>query len=140
MVLTAKVLGAGTVYAVDSVEDRLKQAEKMDALPLNLQTDNIDATVKFVTNGRGADAVVESVGNRSAMRLAIDLVRPCGAISSIGFHQTEFPFTAFAAYSKNIEYGPVQQGGLYNANSQFKAQYGASSSAAGIWRSSYGVR
>lgn len=115
-VLTAKVLGAGTVYAVDSVEDRLKQAEKMGALPLNLQTDHIDAIVQSVTNGRGADAVVESVGNKSAMRLAIDLVRPCGVISSIGFHQTEFPFTAFEAYAKNIEYVCVRVNSLYRAN------------------------
>ncbi|KAJ5217563.1 uncharacterized protein N7469_011188 [Penicillium citrinum] len=86
-ILTAKVLGAGTVYAVDSVDDRLEEARKMGARPLNLGTDDIPGTIKSATNGRGADAVVESVGNKSAMRLAFDLVRPCGVLSSIGFHQ-----------------------------------------------------
>lgn len=103
-VLTAKVLGAGTVYAVDSVEDRLEEARKMGAVPLELGSDDIEATVKAKTGNRGADAVVEVVGNRSAMRLAIDLVRACGVVSSIGFHQGELPFTAFEAYSKNLEY------------------------------------
>lgn len=103
-VLTAKVLGAGTVYAVDSVEDRLEEARKMGALPLKLGSDDVLAIVKEKTEGRGADAVVEVVGNKSAMRLAIDLVRACGVVSSIGFHQGELPFTAFEAYSKNLEY------------------------------------
>jgi threonine dehydrogenase-like Zn-dependent dehydrogenase len=102
-VLTAKVLGAGTVYAVDSVDDRLEEARKMGAVPLNLNTDDIPAIVKSMTGGRGADAVVESVGNQSALKLAFDVVRACGIISSIGFHQSELPFTGFEAYSKNIE-------------------------------------
>ncbi|KAK5796768.1 hypothetical protein VI817_006052 [Penicillium citrinum] len=75
----------------------------MGARPLNLGTDDITGTIKSATNGREADAVVESVGNKSAMRLAFDLVRPCGVLSSIGFHQGELPFTAFEAYSKNLE-------------------------------------
>lgn len=103
-VLTAVVLGAGTVYAVDSVPDRLEQAKNMGALPLKLGTDDIPAIIKAATGGRGADAIVESVGNKAAMRLALDLVRACGVISSIGFHQSDLPFDAFEAYSKNIEY------------------------------------
>jgi threonine dehydrogenase-like Zn-dependent dehydrogenase len=102
-VLSAKALGAGIVYAVDSVDDRLEEARKMGAQPLKLGTDDIPEIVKAATDGRGADAVVESVGNKSAMRLAIDLVRACGVVSSIGFHQGELPFTAFEAYSKNLE-------------------------------------
>ncbi|CRG88850.1 hypothetical protein PISL3812_05885 [Talaromyces islandicus] len=97
------ILGNGTVYAVDSVEDRLEEARKMGAIPLNLDTDDIPAIVKSVTGGRGADAVVESVGNQAALKLAFDVVRPCGVISSIGFHQSGFPFTGFEAYSKNID-------------------------------------
>jgi threonine dehydrogenase-like Zn-dependent dehydrogenase len=75
----------------------------MGAQPLKLGTNDIPEIVKAATDGRGADAVVESVGNKSAMRLAIDLVRACGVVSSIGFHQGELPFTAFEAYSKNLE-------------------------------------
>ncbi|CAI7639241.1 unnamed protein product [Penicillium pancosmium] len=102
-ILSAKALGAGIVYAVDSVDDRLEEARKMGAQPLKLGTDDIPEIVKAATDGRGADAVVESVGNKSAMRLAIDLVRACGVVSSIGFHQGELPFTAFEAYSKNLD-------------------------------------
>ncbi|KAJ5263936.1 chaperonin 10-like protein [Penicillium angulare] len=102
-VLTAVALGAGTVYAVDSVPDRLEQARNMGAIPLTLGVDDIVSIIKAATDGRGADAVVENVGNRAAMRLAFDLVRACGVISSIGFHQSDLPFDAFEAYSKNID-------------------------------------
>ncbi|KAJ5085669.1 hypothetical protein N7532_010440 [Penicillium argentinense] len=102
-ILSAKVLGAGTVYAVDSADDRLEEARKMGALPLKLGTDYIPEIVRSATAGRGADAVVEIVGNQSAMRLAIDLVRPCGIVSSVGFHQGDLPYTAFEAYSKNLD-------------------------------------
>ena len=75
----------------------------MGGQPLKLGTDDVLEIVRSVTGGRGADAVVESVGNESAMRLAVDVVRPCGVVSSIGFHQGELPFTGFEAYSKNLE-------------------------------------
>ncbi|KAJ5678632.1 hypothetical protein N7462_006876 [Penicillium macrosclerotiorum] len=109
-ILTAKVLGAGTVYAVDSVDERLAQAQRMGALPLQLGTDDIPEIVRAATGGRGADAIIESVGNQSAMRLAIDLVRPCGIVSSIGFHQSELPYTGFEAYSKNLESYSINMG------------------------------
>ncbi|OJJ43894.1 hypothetical protein ASPZODRAFT_73454 [Penicilliopsis zonata CBS 506.65] len=102
-VMTAVVLGVGTVYAVDSVEDRLEAAREMGAKTLKLGTDDIPAIIKSVTDGRGADAIVESVGNKSGMRLAVDLVRPCGVISSIGFHQSDLPYTGLEAYSKNLD-------------------------------------
>lgn len=50
-----------------------------------------------------ADTVVERVGNQSALGLTIDVVLACSVVSSIAFHQPEFPFTGFEAYSKNTE-------------------------------------
>lgn len=103
--LTAKVLvgDKGIVVAVDSVPDRLEEARKMGAQTLNLTTDDVVGEIKKLTDGRGADAVVESVGNKPALCLAYDAIRPCGALSSIGFHQGDFPLTAAACYAKNIE-------------------------------------
>lgn len=107
-ILTAKVLVGekGTVVAVDNVADRLDEARKMGAVTLNLTTDDIVAEIKKMTDGRGADAVVESVGNKPALRLAYDAIRVCGGLSSIGFHQGDLPFTAAEAYAKNIECVP----------------------------------
>jgi threonine dehydrogenase-like Zn-dependent dehydrogenase len=102
-ILTAKSKGVRTVYVVDSVDDRLEQAQAFGGIPLKLGRDDVPATVLAATNGRGADAVVEVVGNTAAMRSAFDLLRPCGVLSSIGFHQGELPFSALEGYGKNLK-------------------------------------
>lgn len=101
-ILTAKAKGVSTLYAVDSVKDRLADALRFGAIPLNLNEDDIKKTIMDATDGRGADAVIEVVGNRAALRSAYDLLRPCGILSSIGFNQGEIPWTAFDSYMKNI--------------------------------------
>ncbi len=79
------------VFAVDSIESRLELAKKLGAEPLNFAKDKdaMFARVKEVTDGRGADAVIEVVGLSPALRTAFDLVRPWGVISSIGVHNAE---------------------------------------------------
>jgi threonine dehydrogenase-like Zn-dependent dehydrogenase len=103
-ILTARSKGVHTIFAVDSVEDRLKEAELMGGIPLKLGRDNIQKAILGATQGRGADAVIEVVGNKVALRSAFDLLRPCGVLSSIGFHQGELPFTALECYQKNLTY------------------------------------
>ena len=103
-ILTAKSKGVKTLYAVDSVDDRLKEAEEMGAIPLKLGRDDIKKTILKATSGRGADAVIEVVGNPVALRSAFDMLRPCGVLSSIGAHQEELPFSGLECYGKNIKY------------------------------------
>lgn len=103
-IMTAVVRGVDTVFCVDSVPDRLEQAERMGGIPLRLGVDDVRKAVMAATNGRGADAVIESVGNQAALRSAFELLRPCGVLSSVGFHQSEMPFTALQGYQKNITY------------------------------------
>ncbi|KAF6519174.1 hypothetical protein HZS61_017548 [Fusarium oxysporum f. sp. conglutinans] len=97
------------LFAIDSVDNRLEQARKLGAEPLNFETDRagLEARIKEVTEGRGADMVVEVVGQPPALRTAFDIVRPFGAISSIGVHNKEIPWTGDDAYTKNIR---VQMG------------------------------
>jgi len=79
------------LFAVDSVDSRLELAKSLGAEPLNFAKDRegMFARVKDVTEGRGADAVIEVVGLSPALRTAFDLVRPWGVISSIGVHNAE---------------------------------------------------
>jgi threonine dehydrogenase-like Zn-dependent dehydrogenase len=61
--------------------------------------------VKKLTEGRGADAVLEAVGSPAATRLAVDLVRPGGVIASVGVHTEEhLAFSPVEAYDKNLTY------------------------------------
>ena len=58
--------------------------------------------VNEATGGRGADVVMEVVGNSSALRLAFDLLRPWGVLSSVGVHNGEMPWSGSEAYAKNL--------------------------------------
>lgn len=92
------------ILAVDSVPSRLELAKSLGAEPWNFQTDRegLNARVKELTYGRGADIVIEIVGLSPALRMAFELVRPWGVISSAGVHNGEIPWTGNEAYGKNI--------------------------------------
>ncbi|VUC32806.1 unnamed protein product [Clonostachys rosea] len=92
------------VLAVDAVELRLQQAKQLGAGPWNFKTDlsGLKQKVLELTDGRGADIVIESVGHSDALRLAFDLLRPWGTISSIGVHNGEIPWSGNEAYAKNL--------------------------------------
>ncbi|CAG9996022.1 unnamed protein product [Clonostachys byssicola] len=92
------------LFAIDMVDSRLEQAKKLGAETFNSAKDKegMEARIKEVTDGRGADMAVEVVGLSPALRTAFDLVRPFGTISSIGVHNAEVPWTGNEAYGKNI--------------------------------------
>ncbi|KNG81664.1 hypothetical protein ANOM_010239 [Aspergillus nomiae NRRL 13137] len=79
------------LLAVDSIPSRLELARSLGAEPWNFQQDRegLDKRVKELTNGRGADAVIEVVGLSPALRTGFDLLRPWGTISSVGVHNGE---------------------------------------------------
>lgn len=92
------------LLAVDGVEARLETAKSLGAEPWNYQTQSaeLEARVKELTDGRGADAVIEVVGHSSALDMGFKLLRPWGAISSVGVHNGEIPWTGNQAYGKNL--------------------------------------
>lgn len=92
------------LLAVDGVQSRLDVAKRLGAEPWNFQTDRqgLDKRVKELTDGRGADAVIEVVGLSAALQTAFDLLRPWGNISSVGVHNGEIPWTGNQAYGKNL--------------------------------------
>ncbi|KAK0384328.1 hypothetical protein NLU13_8415 [Sarocladium strictum] len=92
------------LLAVDGVQERLDKAKELGAEPWNYLTDGegLEARVKELTDGRGADAVIEVVGHSSALDMGFKLLRPWGVISSVGVHNGEIPWTGNQAYGKNL--------------------------------------
>ncbi|KAI8212041.1 hypothetical protein K4K52_009009 [Colletotrichum sp. SAR 10_76] len=92
-IVAAANLRPQRLLAIDSVIDRLERAEKLGAKPLNLLDGmaNLQAQIEAVTEGRGADIVIEAVGLSPALRTAFEIVRPFGVISSIGVHSQNIP-------------------------------------------------
>ncbi len=104
-ILSVRELGAETIYAIESVDYRLNLAQQFGAIPVNFKLENPVELILQVTNGRGADAVLELVGSAQAGRMAFEIVRPGGTISVVGVHtEKNLPFSPVEAYNKNITY------------------------------------
>ena len=104
-IVGAKELGAQKIFAIDAIESRLNQAAAFGATSLNYKTQNVEEIIKELTEGRGADAVLEVVGSHAASRTAMNLLRPGGIISTVGVHtDRQFSFSPIEAYDKNLTY------------------------------------
>nr|XP_018262019.1 alcohol dehydrogenase [Kwoniella dejecticola CBS 10117]OBR84177.1 alcohol dehydrogenase [Kwoniella dejecticola CBS 10117] len=86
------------VFATDLALSRLALAEKHGAIAL--PSPELKKAVLDATDGRGADAVLEVVGHEGALLTALDLVRPYGAVSSVGVHSKEIRLNGGGLYDK----------------------------------------
>jgi 2-desacetyl-2-hydroxyethyl bacteriochlorophyllide A dehydrogenase len=85
-VQVARAAGAAHVLAIDTVPERLRVAESMGAEPLHLLEQDVRASVKAATEGRGVDVCIDAVGDPKALESAIRLTRACGSIQCIGVY------------------------------------------------------
>ncbi|CCT74228.1 related to formaldehyde dehydrogenase [Fusarium fujikuroi IMI 58289] len=92
------------ILVVDGIESRLSLAKSLGAEPWNYltQKDELEKRVKELSDGRGADVIIEVVGHSSALDMGFKLLRPWGIISSVGVHNGEIPWTGNQAYGKNL--------------------------------------
>lgn len=61
-ILSAKLLGAGRVLAVDGLDDRLAAARAQGAEVINYNREDPVETIKRLTRGSGVDRVIDAVG------------------------------------------------------------------------------
>jgi threonine dehydrogenase-like Zn-dependent dehydrogenase len=102
-VMAARALGAGKVVAVDMVPERLKIAESLGAIAVNAQDTDADDVVLDLTDWRGADVVVDAVGNEHALAACFPLVRMGGTISLPGMYvEDSAPVPIGDLWLKNI--------------------------------------
>jgi threonine dehydrogenase-like Zn-dependent dehydrogenase len=104
-IIGARELGADRIYAIDTVSNRLAKAREFGAIPLDSAVMDVKGQLLQATQGRGADGTLEAVGSRSAVRLAFDLVRPGGVVSSVGVcNDANLAFSPVEAYDRNLTY------------------------------------
>jgi L-iditol 2-dehydrogenase len=88
----ANACGAGKVIVTGTVDEKLRLAGKVGAdLVVNVKTQNLQEIIREVTDGVGADFVMEASGNVQAVQQAIDIARMGGTISIVGLHETPVP-------------------------------------------------
>ena len=84
----AKLAGAGTVIVLGTSVDatRLELAKKLGAdIVVNSQKDDPVKLENEVTDGLGADLVVNAAGNALTLKQSLDMVRRLGQITKIGW-------------------------------------------------------
>jgi alcohol dehydrogenase len=86
-ILTARLLSPSLVIAIDPATSRLKAAEQFGAdVVIDNSTGDPLAQVLELTDGLGADVVVEAVGIPETFELCTRLVRPGGHVANVGVH------------------------------------------------------
>ncbi len=96
----AKLMGATTIIGVDRLPERLAMSRRMgaDHVVDFSAADPVQAIMEL-TDGRGVDVSIEALGTQSTFESALRVLRPGGALSSLGVYSGDLklPLGAFAA-------------------------------------------
>ena len=96
----AKLMGASSIIAVESVPARMEIARKMGAdHVVDFSKADPVAEIMRITDGRGADVAIEALGRQETFEAALRALRPGGTLSSLGVYSADLriPLDAFAA-------------------------------------------
>lgn len=107
----AKLFGPAMIIAVDTVDSRLEVAQKegIADLTINSMKEDVVEKVMSLTEGRGADVVIEAAGVKATFDLSWKVARPNGTVSIVALYsQTqELPLQEMAGKNLTIRTGWV---------------------------------
>jgi threonine dehydrogenase-like Zn-dependent dehydrogenase len=96
----ARLMGATTIIAVESVPARMEMARRMGAdHVVDFKQADVVSEIMRLTDGRGVDVAIEALGRQETFEWGLRVVRPGGTLSSLGVYSTDLrlPLDAFAA-------------------------------------------
>lgn len=85
-IATARLYTPGRIIAVDLAESRLAAAHALGADATVNAGEGPEQLVEDLTDGLGADVVVEAVGVPESFELCTRMVRPGGRVANVGVH------------------------------------------------------
>lgn len=102
--ISAKLMGASKVIAIDVDNDRLDIArkEKLADVFLNANEADIENEVKKLTENRGADSVIEAAGVENTFETAYKIARPNAVIAITAMYEKNQIFPLPEMYGKNL--------------------------------------
>ncbi|MGN9843617.1 zinc-binding dehydrogenase [Nonomuraea sp. H19] len=104
-VQAARLAGAREVVAVDPKEERRRVATSVGATQAVRPEDALEA-VRGLTQGRGADKVIEAAGPAAAQRLALEISRRAGTVVLSGLKdaagEVTLPQIPLAVHSRRV--------------------------------------
>lgn len=102
-VIRASQRGA-TVIAVDLNDKKLQLAKYIGAsYVINSKTENVHARLEEITEGYGADVVIEAVGSPATYVMAVDEVAFTGRVICIGYSKTDVSFQTKLFVQKELD-------------------------------------
>jgi len=102
-IVRAALRGA-TVIAVDLDDEKLDLAKRMGAsYAVNSKTENVHQRMQEITEGFGADVVIEAVGSPATYVMAVDEVGFTGRVVCIGYAKNEVAFQTKYFVQKELD-------------------------------------
>jgi threonine dehydrogenase-like Zn-dependent dehydrogenase len=83
----AALQGAGRIIAIESVPERQELARTYGADDIvNFEEGDPVEQVLALTDGEGVDAAIEALGSSQTLEQCVEVTRPGGTISNVGYH------------------------------------------------------
>jgi len=101
----AQILGASTIIAIgtDGDDERLQMAKEYGAtITINSSREDANLIVKSIGDNYGADLVVDTAGSSSTLALSMELVRPGGQITKVGWGPKPVGFSLDPIIQKSV--------------------------------------
>lgn len=101
---SARTMGVDKIIAIDINDKRLKIAEDQGLANyiLNPNKCDIEAEIKALTEGRGADKVIEAAGAENTFEMAWKIARPNAIIALVGLYEKTQSLPLPQIYGKNL--------------------------------------
>ena len=106
--LCARLFGPARIIAVDRRADRLELARRMNAADTLIRaadgmgTADMAGLVRELTQGRGADAVIECAGEAATFELAWQAARPNACVALVALYEAPQTLPLPHMYGKNL--------------------------------------
>lgn len=103
--LMAKLAGAGHLVVIGITVDarRLDVARRIGAETiLDAQRENVQEWVKNFGDGYGLDLVIDAAGVSASLKMALDIVRPAGQITKVGWGPQPLNFSLDPLVQKGV--------------------------------------
>jgi len=111
--LTVKKIGATKAIVIDLVNERLDFAQKLGAdVTINSGNENVEARIKELTGGYGADVAIEAIGLPATWQQALRLTRKGGVVLEFGGCPPE---TEVKVNTEMLHYGELTVMGTFHA-------------------------
>lgn len=115
--MSAKLMGAAKLIAVDIDETRLELVKKYNLADyvINPEKTDIQKAVKDLTEGRGADCVIEAAGGKDTFQIAWKIARANAVVALVAMYEENQILPLPEMYGKNLIF---KTGGVDAVNCQ----------------------